>query len=79
MNFIVGVPKVNIEWVKVEADDIETALANANDDESCEELDESVYSHTLEMDEFKVRLPNGEEVSSEEAIDLEGAGERIGE
>ena len=80
MNFIIGIPKVQIEWVKVEADNLDTALANANEGVDVEDLgDEPVYSHTLETEEFKVRLPNGDEVSSEEAVDLEGAGEQVGE
>jgi hypothetical protein len=77
--YIIGVAKVNIDWVAVEASNLDEALAKADEGSDVEELDESSFSHNLETEEFKVRLPNGDEVSAEEAIDLEASDERVGE
>lgn len=81
MRFIVGVAEVHINWTAIEADNLDAALAKASegDEVDLEDIEEVNYSHTLESDEFKVRLPNGDEVTAEEALDLEGAGERVGE
>jgi len=79
--YIIGVPEVHINWRRVTAENLDSALTKAEDkdDVDIEEIEEVNYDRTLETDEFKVRLPNGEEVSSEEAIDLESAGEVVGQ
>lgn len=77
--YILGVPEVHINWIKVEADNLDLAVDKADDGVDLESIEEIQYSHTLETDEFKVRLPDGSEVSLEEALDLEGIGEKIGE
>jgi hypothetical protein len=75
MRYIIGV--ANITWVAVWADNLDTALAEAGQGDG-ENLDAGDFT-PLETDEFKVRLPNGDEVTSEEAIDLESMGEVVGE
>jgi hypothetical protein len=78
MKAIIGVPEVSINWVSVEVDNLEEALGVVENGVPLDDILEISYSHTLESDEFKVRLPSGEEVSFEEAQDREAAGERIG-
>lgn len=79
MKYIIGVPEVHINWIEVEADNLDLAFERADDGVDLESIEELQYSHTLERDDFKVRLPDGSEVTSEEALDLEGINERIGE
>lgn len=79
MRYILKVPRVFLETFEVEANSLDEALNAAEEESESSVADPEEYSHTLDIEDFMVQLPSGEVVDVEEAFDLEGIDERIGE